>query len=118
MITQLNIHPADQQQLTPLIEIYQDRLIEKRQLNQATAKQEAALWASTISFAYSVAVWSFNTARYEDVKKDVQRGKLTPDDIHLILSKMVGLGAIEEAHARIWHNRITGQSIGRGSLFA
>jgi hypothetical protein len=114
----LNIHPADQQQLTPLIEMYQDRQLEKRQLNQAIAKQEAAFWASTINLAYSNAVWSFNTARYEDVKKDVERGKLTPDDVHLILSRMVGLGAIEETHARIWYNRIAGQSIGCEPLFA
>ena len=114
----LNIHPANQQQFTPLIEMYQDRQLEKKQVAQAIAKQEAAFWANTISFAYSVAVWSFNTARYEDVKKDVERGKLTPDDVHLILSKMVGLGAIEETHARIWYNRIVGQSIGCEPLFA
>lgn len=53
-----------------------------------------------------MALWSFSTARYEDVKKDIQRGRLTFCQVHNLLRQMVDARIITDAHATIWRGRM------------
>lgn len=107
----LNIHTADQQMHSVLIVISEDRKLANKLHNQAQAKNAIVDWANSISYAYSMAVYSFNTARYEDVKSDVKRCKLTANDVQIILSKMVEIGALDLVIAQIWVERITGAAL-------
>jgi hypothetical protein len=76
------------------------------QVRQAGLEQAYA-WAATIpGNRYTMAVYSLVTGRYEDVIKDVRRGKLLPADAATILVKLVELRAIDQAHATIWQAKL------------
>jgi hypothetical protein len=68
--------------------------------------EEAKQWAGTISTRYFMAVHSLSTARYEDVAKDVQRGKLSTEDADTILNKLAELQVLTPEHTAIYRQRI------------
>lgn len=103
-----NIHDAEQQMYCTLISLREDLRLEKKLQKQAKAKEAMINWANNISYSYSMAVYSFNTARYEDVKSDVKRCRLSNEDVKIILSKMVATEALDLIIAQIWYKRITG----------
>lgn len=104
----MNPYTKQQDQLQRTVEL------DMRQAMQAHIQQEARhvyiesayAWSRTISDRYSMAVYSFVTARYEDVIKDVLRNRLTLSDVKTILDKLVELKAINEACANVWFLRM------------
>ena len=60
----------------------------------AEARQEAESWAREKGYLFQF--YSLTTGRYEDVLKDIQRGKIAMDEAIQIVEKLSEFGAIHE----------------------
>lgn len=96
----------DQFQRTAQLDMRQAILSHIGQEARQTYIENAYAWAHTMGNRYYMAVYSFVTARYEDVIKDVRRNRLALADVKIILDKLVECKAIDQAHAQIWLARM------------
>lgn len=96
----------DQYDRTAALEAREAMLLYIQQQAAKDGYSQAIAWATRYGHRHIVTVMSLATARYEDVRTDVQRGRLLPEEAKAIVEKMVELRVVDSVHADIWMDRM------------